>query len=400
MSALIRFLENRQWTTEELVSVFFEQFGVKVNHQGDIYQFKYDDRAAKHHLDVTQECRGSILLCKDGKWSYLARPFDKFFNITEGHCPLFSKKMLSDFGQNLDLMEKADGSLLILWWNSIEEKWAMSTSGSITTLKPMKKGGIQSAETFEAIFYRVSKLSGKELGQLDKGHSYLFELCSSENPIITQYNKEQTYLLGVRSNESGAYLDFDSAPVKLLTELDGIALPKRIKLENLALETKEELMLFIEQESRTNQYGKCPEGFVLYRNQEPIAKLKNRTYLQFFYTLGGNKDLAKKGIMESVVAGSIDDIYGHLDQDLQAYADKLKLIAEKKISATLEFLIQIAGKDDIAPKEFAIEVKEKVPSQFQSFFFQNRQALLNKELDGRQAFDNWLQINAGKIQLG
>lgn len=399
MSALIKFLESRQWKDEELVSVFFEQFGVKVNSKGNIYQFKYDDRAAKHHLDVTRECRGAILVLKEEKWNYLARPFDKFFNITEGHCPLFSKKSLGDFGQNLDLMEKADGSLLILWWNSVEEKWAISTSGSIKAQKPMKKDGVQSLETFEEIFYRVSKIGENELAQLDKENSYLFELCSSENPVITQYSKEKVYLLGIRNKDTGIYLNFESKIATYLLGLDGILLPEIIKLEDIDLKTKEELMLFIEKQSRNSKYGKWPEGFVLYMNREPIAKLKNRTYLQCFYTLGGNKDLAKKGVMESVISGSIDDIYGHLNEDLKEYADLLKLRVEEKVRATYAFIDKILGKNELEPKEFALAVKEEVPSQFQGFFFQNRQSLLKGEFDGRQVFDDWLQVNLERIQV-
>lgn len=399
MSALHTFLESNQWNDEKLGAVFWEQFGVKVNSQGNIYQFKYDDRAAKHHLEVTRECRGAILLQENERWVYLGRPFDKFFNITEGNCPLFNKKKLSEFGENLELIEKADGSLLILWWNSVEQKWAISTTGSLKTQKPPKKGGELSTETFEEIFYRVSKLKDAALAQLEKGHSYLFELCSSENPIITKYGQEKVFLLGIRNNESGAYLNLENPLTTVLLASEGICLPEKIALKDLALETKEDLLLLIEKESRQKKYGKWPEGFVLFRNQEPIAKLKNRTYLQCFYTLGGNTELAKKGIMESVITGSIDDIYGHLDEDLKMYADKLKIRAEEKVKATFAFILHIAGKDQLSPKEFALELKEKVPASFHNFFFQNRQTLLKGEGNGQQMFEDWLQINAEKIQI-
>lgn len=399
MSALIQFLESRQWKDEELVHVFFEQFGVKVHGQDNLYQFKYDDRTAKLHLDVTRECRGAIVSFKAGKWEYLARPFDKFFNLNEGSCPLFSKKDLRDFGKNLTLIEKTDGSLLILWWNPVVKKWAISTSGAIKTQKPLKKRGAQSTETFEDLFYRVSKLSEADLTQLDKAHTYLFELCSAENPVITQYAQEKVYLLGIRANASGAYLSFDSTMALFLTGFDGIHLPEVIKVEDLGLTLKDELVLFVEQQSRESKYGKWPEGFVLYVDQAPIAKLKNRTYLQCFYTLGGDKVLAKKGIMEAVISGSIDDIYGHLDEELQAYADELKHRVAEQMRETYAFMERVGGNSELNPRAFAFAVKTDVLPQFQSFFFKNRQALLNGTLDGRQAFEDWLHVNLEKIQL-
>lgn len=399
MSELLKFLRSKDWSENELHEIFWEQFGVKINKKANIYQFKYDDIAAKHHLEVTRECRGAILFKENSNWSFLARPFDKFFNITEGHCPVFKLQNLSDFGNDLKLMEKADGSLIILWWNPQIDKYNISTSGSLTTQIPRNKGGEQSEETFEEIFYRVSKLDKAKLGNLDKNKTYLFELCSFENRIITEYEKEKAYLIGIRENETGNYIKLDGELGEYLTKSEGISLPEVICLEEMEIETKTELFVFVEDESKKSKNGKWPEGYVLFSEGKPIAKLKNKTYLQCFHILGGDKKLARKSVMESVVTGSIDDIYGHLDEDLKRYADELKVIVSKEMDSVMKLIGEVHGKRELNPKDYALKVRERVGEPFQSFFFQNREGLLNKELDGNQAFDNWLRVNSGKIKF-
>ena len=398
-SALLELLESRSWEQDELEQVFFDSFGVKVKSQGPLYQFKYDDRAAKHHLEVTRACRGAILLRKDRGWSYVARPFDKFFNLTEGHCPLFKKKKIADFGQDLKLVEKTDGSLLMLWWNPVSEGWSLSTTGSMETQRPTRRGNIRSDKTFEEIFYEVTELGEAQLSQLNREHTYLFELCSADNPVITQYAEEKAYLLGARHSQSGAYLPAEDEQLQGLVQTSGIVWPHRIPVAELDLDTREDLLLFVEQAARQDRYGHWPEGFVLYASGEPVAKLKNRTYLQCLHALGGNRDLAKKGVMEAVVGGSIDDIYGLLDADLQAYADRLTQKLAGMLEATRSFLKALSTEENMDVRTFALAVKDKIPGQFHGFFFQNKQGLLAGDLEGEAAFEQWLQLSAGRIRI-
>lgn len=121
MSALKKYLDdnhpnpdksdNHPNPDKRIVSDFMEKFGVNVKQEDDLYLFKYGMISVKWD-DVTHECRGAILRPTKKGWEFLARPFDKFFNQHEGHCPVFEAKEFERRMDNLRLVEKADGSCI------------------------------------------------------------------------------------------------------------------------------------------------------------------------------------------------------------------------------------------------------------------------------------------------
>lgn len=101
---------------EKLVSV-------QKHPEADLFIYNYSPKVQYEKLwnEVTLKTRGLIL---DAKMNYVARPFEKFFNLEElqpNEIPQIP----------FDVYEKIDGSLGILYW--LNDKPFIATRGSFTS---------------------------------------------------------------------------------------------------------------------------------------------------------------------------------------------------------------------------------------------------------------------------
>lgn len=140
----------------------------------DLCQYK---RAWDHY---TMMCRGLIV---DDDGFVVARPFPKFFNLSEyeQHIgPLPDEPFM--------VQEKMDGSLII--FTLYNGAFVVASRGSFTS---------EQARWAGAMLVRQSYPDG-----LQSGLTYLFEYISPENRIVVDYGDERNlYLLAVIDNETG-----------------------------------------------------------------------------------------------------------------------------------------------------------------------------------------------------
>lgn len=149
----------------------------------DLYIYNYTAKAQydDHWNAVTRACRGLIL---DGEGKVVARPFEKFFNLTR-----YAPEELPD--EPFEVFEKLDGSLVIAARH--EGDLVVATRGSF--------------ESDQAGRARRLLDENYDASVLEEGKTYLFEIVYSDNRIVVDYgDAEHLTLLAVRDTQTGAYL--------------------------------------------------------------------------------------------------------------------------------------------------------------------------------------------------
>ena len=269
--------------SQKLIDHFFEEFGVNVKNEEDLYIFKYDMIAAKWTNSLTHECRGTIMRYTSNCWEICSRPWNKFFNYHEGYSGLYKS---DDFNKFINdkynfIMEKVDGTAIQMWYDEVKKQWRISTLGTITTTKVN-----DDTCTYEELFWEI--MGGKDklnnIPLLAQNYTYLFELCSKKNRILTRYPTDRIYLISARNNFSGEY---DDTLLDITWGINGIMKPVIYTFEELGLTSMESVLKFVEDESKKSHiYGDFSEGFVCYRlGGTPMAKIKNATYLSLHHLM-------------------------------------------------------------------------------------------------------------------
>lgn len=157
---------------------------------------KYDQIDSPMGNSIVQECRGIIL--DETDWSIISHPFPKFFNAAEGHAALID-------WSKARVMEKLDGSLMVMW--HYQGEWHVSTSGH-----PSAGGQVSDFPfTFEKLFWDTFDDLEYEFPS-DTSLTYMFELTSKFNRIVCVHDRPNLTLLAVRETATGKELDPSGFP--------------------------------------------------------------------------------------------------------------------------------------------------------------------------------------------
>jgi RNA ligase len=146
-----------------------------------IYNYSQKTQYEKNWNEETLSCRGLVMNSKN---EVVARPFKKFFNLSEieGEIPDLS----------FEAFEKMDGSLGIFFWYNGNPVFA--SRGSFTS--------DQSKVGWEI-------LKESNYFTLDEGITYLFETIYPENRIVIDYGEEEKLiLLGAVETKSGKEITY------------------------------------------------------------------------------------------------------------------------------------------------------------------------------------------------
>lgn len=167
----------------ELLEQMIEEGMVKrtVHPNGQLAILNYTPAAqfSKTWNEVTRACRGLIYRRHD--LAVLARPFEKFFNLSE-HGPEFV------INEPFRVFEKMDGSLGILYHDG--EDWAIATRGSFTS--------DQAIWATKHLRERYASFTP------EPDRTYLFEIIYPANRIVVDYgDMEDLVLLDVIDIETG-----------------------------------------------------------------------------------------------------------------------------------------------------------------------------------------------------
>jgi len=366
-------------STEGLQEHFLEKFGVQARQEGDLWQFKYKQFEAKFSFPLTHFCRGIILEKTDISWHLVSYPFKKFFNPHESFCWVDWSLMPETF-MNFSLIEKVDGTCIQLYF--YKDQWRVSTLGQINTTPVDNKDF-----TFEELFWTVLKNTygyskEKFYPKLASNYTYIFELCSNKNQIITLYPENRIYLVGVRKLFQDQRL-YTYGELEIINQDLKIHLPGYFTLAELGLTSLSDILEYaeIDSEVETSKIVN-KEGFVLYHKfQQPVAKIKNSRYLLAHSIFSHNENFIIKKIILLFFAETLDDYYSLIPEKYLPIIDKLK----EKVSAVTINLRSLAKdihqRGPSTNKDFALLVQQFVLVEWQFAFYQQRENILKGQID-------------------
>lgn len=404
------FVNPNDISAANLDAHFLTKFGVNAK-QGTVHHklflFDYDQQTVKWTYPLSHLCRGIIVrwdvFCRE--WFIVSWGFNKFFNLLEPSCPI-TKAEYAQNPQGYRLLSKEDGTLIQLY--KYEEEWRVSTRGAITTERYNDQ-----PYTFESLFWDTVQ---QDVG-LDKRHfccnldvapsTYMFELCTPYNRIVSRYPTPRIYLIGQRELTYGRLLthgEVDTTARKLGCRRPDFAFCNEFP-------TFDSLIEFAEKDALTTEPDEpeYKEGFVLYDDSKPIGKIKNKPYLLLHSIMGGHDSMFTiKNIVRCYFGGTLDDIYSALPEVLQKGADTLKqgfadLVAQL-VAAVAEVNKQHCCSDYSEPKEeqkhYAQVVMKVVPELVgeygrtaTGYFFQQKKDIVKGVLGN---FSSYVQENCEK----
>lgn len=318
------------------------EFGIKIREYPDRTVFNYDQLESPKMDPMVQECRGLIL--RNSDWSVMARSFNRFFNLGEAGTSekTFPIHLATAF-------EKLDGSLITVYhddplsYTESGGKWCASTRSLA-----FAEGSVTYGEgTF---FDLVEKAFGKSLQEEMKTgnpfYSYVFELTSPFNRVVTRYAEFKMTLLAVRRNSNDD--DFSQKQCDMIARHRGWARPK-----TFSFATAEEVV------SSLKDLPPLDEGYVLAVYDELTrsysrVKVKNPSYLAVAH-MRSNDGLNLKSVIKLVFAGDEGEYLTYYPEDAEIFTPWQD--AFKKMHDAIH-TTWAAHKDIEDQKTFALAVKD------------------------------------------
>ncbi|KAL6053261.1 FecR domain-containing protein [Balamuthia mandrillaris] len=247
------------------------------------------------------------------------------------------------------------------------------------------------------------------LAALHPDYTYLFELCCDENRVVNKYPQDTVFLIGARHRVNGTVLSkqkLDEVASRL-----GVMRPQYILPSEEGIETLSALRRWIESEAkRTDLYGEVPEGFVVYWQNVPVAKMKNKSYLDKHGLITGNLLYNRNIVIQRYFEGTLDDVQGVLQPSILLFIDELKAKVLQKIKVVEEMcrdLFETKLPPDLKqhPKARALypqAVKKHISLKYDSFFFQHKERLVfgieeEEEVPFGGLVMEWLKKNYAKF---
>jgi hypothetical protein len=254
-------------------------------------------------LQLGWDCRGLVIARADFQPInpaekmvpiVLARPFRRFFNLGEGFVQ-------TDFQDSkLRVLDKLDGTLIILYWDPIAQDWAIATRSS-----PNASGNVnQESFSFDTLARKAFSEAGIKFSYLTKGLTYCFELTSPYNQIVVPYEKLGITFLTAVDNETGKeYRNHWGFP----------------EVQSFPIGDQQGIRDFVE--SRPARQG---EGVVVVDSNNHRCKIKSQSYI-YYHGVKGGKMITRRQVIQFLAQGIDDDIeaYGNayekkLIQDIRA----------------------------------------------------------------------------------
>lgn len=337
-------LEVQKYLSTKTLSDLEAEFGISAKRHEihpNLVQLCYDQiesSKVKTH-PIVVECRG-LILDETDNWKVIAYPFNRFFNYGELSVENFD-------WTSMRVQEKVDGSLMFLYY--YKGIWYVATKGS-----PTAGGNVGDEEfTFAQLFWNVFVLGDPFLTKLNRNFTYMFELTSKYNRIVTNQvdNEGHLTLLGARDLSTG----YREIPAAWLTSV-GFDV-----VQEFPLSMVEEIKAAAENIDPVTQ-----EGFVLVDSNFNRIKVKSPKYVLIHHL----KDVLNfKGLVELIQKGESSELFAYFPDLKEKYEFAQKTfdrIADDidQAYASIPAWLESGPRKDIALYILANVKKELQPAMF------------------------------------
>lgn len=319
-----------------------EQLAISVKKVDDLLVLNYNQIDSQKTDPIVMECRSLIL--EAGTLNVVSRSFDRFFNYGEALnvMPEIDWKRAIAY-------EKVDGSLIKIY--NHKGHWYISTKGTAYGDSDCMGYGV----TFKELVWKA--LGCKNDYEFQKRcidyhlwheFTYIFELTSVENRVVKRYEGYKLYYLTSRVNSDGKYFN-----------------DKAVALRFGAVEPKCYLFNTVDECLRTARELKdLDEGYVIYQDGVPIAKVKSPAYVAVHHIRG--EGLNPKRIMQLVLVNEQDEYLQYFPEDREVF---IPYVEAKNILDYKMYEVYNDLKDIDDQRTFAIEAQQY---PFKAALFQAR----------------------------
>lgn len=324
-----------------------ELYGIKARVYDNFFLLNYSQIDSPKMDPIVTECRGIIL---DWDLHVLRRPFDRFFNYGEADTD-----KTFDFNGSI-CYEKVDGSIVPIWYNGFDGEWRAGTRGTAFAETECASGRLFSdliLDTLECTPHYLLARAEKTLQTSLNNYTFIFELCTPENRVVTRYPESFMALLAIRNNVSGSYKSQGS--VAFFNNLFGhiqmtagvpisIRLPKTYNIYDI------DSARFSMKDLDTLE-----EGYVFYnpKTQERV-KVKNPSYVAIHH-IRDNGNVNPRRICDLVFLNETDEYLQYFPEDFKFFSPWID--AYNKFHETAIEIYE-KNKHIESQKEFALQVKD------------------------------------------
>lgn len=292
---------------ERCLRLLSERYGIKVSHNEaypDLYCLNYDQINSPKLHPITKECRSFVISAIDFNSTVTfrseSRSFDRFYNLTED----------PDQEVNIDeltLHQKLDGSLVSVF--HYEGEWLYRTKSMIMPDEDRKVNGgdLSWKELIEETCMGMFRSEDEPFKNL----TFIFEVVSPENRVVTKYKGRMAYMLAARGNVTGDYvISNEQERESLLFDISeyNISMPKTYYFSSLE-----------QCQEAVNELPNLEEGYVAYNSLgAPVVKIKSPAYLAA-HRLRGELVLSGKRIMDMLFIGEEDEYLAIFPEDVEKF---------------------------------------------------------------------------------
>lgn len=228
---------------------------------------------------IVQEARGIIIDVE--KMEVVCWPFRKFCNYGEVGADKID-------WSTARVQEKVDGSIVKLWY--YEGKWHWSTNGVIDAYKA-------TVERYNMSFGEIiERADWVETNDLNKNHTYIFELVSPYNRVVIDYHKTALYQIGERDN------------------ITGIEYEPSLNMRRPAMYNLGSVEECIKAAAALNPKGRkevLNEGFVVVDANWNRVKIKTPEYL-YTHHLIPNGEISDRKLLRLFIDGEIEEVLAYV----------------------------------------------------------------------------------------
>lgn len=334
---VLEFLNELKDTTaglDESLEKLTEEFGIKVarnEYFPELFVLNYcqiNSSKQKTH-DIVRECRSLVVRGDEvtNEFSVVSRAFDRFFNHGETDEEVDIVNCLAH--------EKLDGSLVTVF--NYKRQWVYRTKSMIMPADDLKMpSGRSWKDLIESLL----------IGPFEwEGCSYIFEVVSRDNRVVTRYDGDCAYLLAIRNNETGEYLKDNMVlpAYQVMSKISKVRMPHVHRFDSIehCLESAREL-------------PNLEEGYVIYNKEGvPVAKMKSPAYVAA-HRLRGESVLTPKRIIDMILTNEQDEYLAIFPEDTEAFEPLIEAYHNLRTSYGNKIL-ELSKITD--RKEFAMEAK-------------------------------------------
>jgi hypothetical protein len=345
----LKFLQNKP------LKALTDEFGIKVRDYPDcsLAVLNYNQIDSPKYHPIVRECRGLIIDYEQR--IPVARSFPRFFNLNEWVEDPF------DFDNIKTIEEKADGSLIIVYW--WENSWNIATRGTAFGEANLITGTVKD---FRSLFIQTVGMNINEfMSNMSTEYSYSFELCTLYNQVVKLHTEPKVYLTGAFNVKTGEELD--DFHLTYCAGMLGVLRPQIYSFPEF--EVNKLLESFADMHP-------TDEGYVLKDIYGNRLKVKNPAYVDLHH-IKGEGILTSKRICKIVFRGETDEVVSYFPdyrELIMPYQDAYDTMIKE-----IDDVWESTG-PDMDQKDFAMKVKD-LP--YSSILFSMKKGLTKEEAMSR-----------------